>query len=130
MAPPVAKNSYADCLRKGMANKGYTILALARKVGCVYDRLRKVCNGKAIVSAELNLAICRELGLDTATMWHLAANEKRCPTFGSNFGPPRALRSHAEFVADFNSLTIEQQQQVVSLISSLVLANKAKNDRG
>ena len=74
--------SYAEALRFAMKtaqnphNRPLSIRDLEKLIGVTYEHIRKCVRGEPVVSAKLNEALCKHLGLDTAEMWKIAQREK------------------------------------------------------
>jgi hypothetical protein len=119
--------TYAEAVKRSLAQRNMKIRELSEAIGCSYEHCRKIIMGAPVVSQELNETLCSTLALDAAEMWRLARSEKAAARFGVEL-PKEYLdaRSNA-MLRLWAQLAGEERKMLLGVAEGLLLRQKRES---
>jgi hypothetical protein len=119
--------TYADHMRKAMREKTITLRDIASASHYSYEHLRKIRQGRSLLSREASDVVCAILGLDKQAMWALVSTEKIKHRFGDV--PAELVPAPDDRMArHWSVLTPAEQQQIVAMVETLARRHLAVRD--
>jgi transcriptional regulator with XRE-family HTH domain len=111
--------TYAATIRRAMDALHISAAHLASATGYSYEQLRRILKGEPIVSEQLNQLLCARLGLDPASTWSVALQEKAVRRLAPQSGETTAQDEQRHLLAGFARLSDGERRRVLRLLHRL-----------